>query len=855
MALQHLSSDTNATVEQGDTVLVGDRVYGYGGPDANLDLSEQDYGDIDVWFQITALQQDYGDTSLWQRVDLELSAAQVRAYIVDSSIDSGGALTITASDAATIDAIVIAASAAISAGVVGASLSGAGVGVTNRISTEVQAFIDGDGPTGITASSVKISATDSSGINAIAGAGAIAAGFGAVGAALSIAVTIATNEVANDVAAFVANADQGVETTGGPLTISATSLGRPAFDPSGCSCLTGFTAEQLDDAATTDNDDPETTDDDAGTPNVDESDEAEVDRIGDAALRAALADAFTAAGLSLATFSTVSSAWKYTSEDKTLDSDGNVVRDTVDLVTGDLVRVARGYDEAKGVGGQIYRYKGSDAARDLSVQDYLDTDVWQLFIELPRISTLVEGSQWVLVAPDGAAFILTYDQATSQIKVSKSSINAVAAAVSVALGIGFVGIAISGAGAVAQNVVLSKTVAYITDSRIVTRHDNVTPGPDAPRGDVILVANSSSVITATIFSVALAVGGGAVGAGLSVGVAMSRNYIGWRLDGSSEPAEVRAFVRNSTITAAGDLTLRATDRAKISALVFAAAAAVAGGAYAGLAGAGSGVVADNRIKTLVFATIEGGPEVTTGRITATNIELEASDTSVITAFAGAIAGGGVRRRSDRRVDRCVDQLERDLERGRGLGLERAHGAPLGRRFDLADRQLADVHQRHHRGGGGGHLGWGVRRLVERRRSERHEHHSLADPGFRARQRPDEFGRRRRRRDQQRLDSRHRRRVLGVDRDRRGGPRRLHRCVARAQPDRLESVCVRLQLGRDSQRSRQRHARQGCYGQSCGAHLPVRRWRESGAHRPPNPELPRVRCGSWPTRPTTSRTTN
>src|SRR4029079_188826 len=132
---------------------------------------------------------------LWQRVDLVSYPAQVRAYVSDSSIDAAGALSITAQDQATIDAIVIAAAPALSAGVGGASLSGAGAAAINRIQTQVQAFIDGDGPVGIKAPSGLITATDSSGINAVAGAASVAAGFGVVGAAVSIAVTVAFNEV------------------------------------------------------------------------------------------------------------------------------------------------------------------------------------------------------------------------------------------------------------------------------------------------------------------------------------------------------------------------------------------------------------------------------------------------------------------------------------------------------------------------------------------------------------------------------------------------------------------------------------------------------------------------------------
>ena len=56
---------------------------------------------------------------------------------------------------------------------------------------------------------------------------------------------------------------------------------------------------------------------------------------------------------------------------------------------------------------------------------------------------------WVLVAPDGTTYIITKDPATGTSTVSHSTINVIVAAASVAVGGGLVGIAISGAGAVA----------------------------------------------------------------------------------------------------------------------------------------------------------------------------------------------------------------------------------------------------------------------------------------------------------------------------------------------------------------------------------------------------------------------
>ena len=290
-----LSTAATSTVTQGKRVKVvaTGEVYEYLGSVTlvNSNLAAQDYSDVKKWRRITALDQDYGDTSLWKRVDLTSASAQVRAYVSDSSIDAAGALTIMATESATIDAIVVAASVAISGGVVGASLSGAGAAATNRIATEVQAFIDGDGASGIKATNITMSATDGSGINAVVGAASVAAGFGVVGAALSIAVSIAWNEVRNDVRAYIANANPGVTTTSGPVSITATTQGRFVFT------LGGFTPTQLDDAATAASDDPATA----------LTDEAADDSTGDAAILASLAAAFGTAGQPLSVVSTVAS--------------------------------------------------------------------------------------------------------------------------------------------------------------------------------------------------------------------------------------------------------------------------------------------------------------------------------------------------------------------------------------------------------------------------------------------------------------------------------------------------------------------------------------------------------------------
>ena len=146
------------------------------------------------------------------------------AYILSSSVDATGALTLDAHSHQTIDANVFAGSVALSGGFVGVSLSGAGAESENRIATLVQAYIEGDKDSrGIGAGSVGLLADDTSVIHAFTGAVSVAAAFGVVGVSASIGVGIAFNEIDNEVDAYITgvaidHTDLGVVTTTGVAT-------------------------------------------------------------------------------------------------------------------------------------------------------------------------------------------------------------------------------------------------------------------------------------------------------------------------------------------------------------------------------------------------------------------------------------------------------------------------------------------------------------------------------------------------------------------------------------------------------------------------------------------------------------
>jgi hypothetical protein len=199
--------------------------YRFLGAADTLDLAFEDYANAERWelASIDLRTQDYSDRRLWEQVNLSKTASQIQAYSQNSSIHSGGDLSADAVSDQTIDALVFAGAAAIAGGgKVGVGVSGAGVYTENNIQAFVKAYIDGDGSTGVSADSVSLNATDDSTITASAIAASLAAGLGGTaGIAVSIGISLATNEINNDVAAYIANADQGVDTTVGGITINA----------------------------------------------------------------------------------------------------------------------------------------------------------------------------------------------------------------------------------------------------------------------------------------------------------------------------------------------------------------------------------------------------------------------------------------------------------------------------------------------------------------------------------------------------------------------------------------------------------------------------------------------------------
>ena len=187
-------------------------VYEYIGPDGadRLKLKAgQSVGD-----------KDLRNTDLWRQINLDPQATSVTAKVTDTSIDAHGTLSVTATSNQTVDSRVLAGSVAVGAGMVGVGISGAGVSTQNKINTNVEASITGDGD-GITVGAVDIDATDNSTITASAGAASIAAGFGVVGVSVSLGVAIANNTIDNTIQAFITGANDGINAVKGNIDVHA----------------------------------------------------------------------------------------------------------------------------------------------------------------------------------------------------------------------------------------------------------------------------------------------------------------------------------------------------------------------------------------------------------------------------------------------------------------------------------------------------------------------------------------------------------------------------------------------------------------------------------------------------------
>src|SRR6185503_9214057 len=107
--------------------------------------------------------------------------------------------------------------------------------------------------------------------------------------------------------------------------------------------------------------------------------------------------------------------------------------------------------------------------------------------------------------------------------------------------------------------------------------------------------------------------------GQAVGVTLAFNTIGWAPSnllfqslnaligtdiGTQTPAQVQAYIKNSSVNAAGDISLSAKSDAQLNATVTNAASSAASGLYGASGSATSGVLASNMVSSTAKAYID-----------------------------------------------------------------------------------------------------------------------------------------------------------------------------------------------------------------------------------------------------------
>jgi hypothetical protein len=570
---------SGATASKGDLVYAPSTggIYEYNGSSSiSVDQTDSVFEDgTGDWIYRGANEIDFSDRLNWTQVldESRALAADVQAYVKDSDVVATGVMTLDANGNETIKSLAITGTAAIGGGgTTGVGVSVAGVYTENRVRTFVKAFIDGSGDDGITAESLAITAYDTASIRSDAGAASIAGGFGGTtGVGVSIGLAVAINEVANEVEAFISNGGK-VETASGDITLDAQVL-PGGIDPEDYDTSDGQTSLSIGDRVRV------LTGHDHG---------GKEERIYE--YRGAVADYDISDGADFDGDGTDGGSSEEREDDSVLLHTGNTVDNgtTVYRYLGDQDSLYLGAGGTNFADASLWEVVDLDS-RNLALEDYSDSKLWEL---------------------------------------ADATIGARAGAASIGLSFGgTTGVAVSGAGAIALNKVLTQTNAYIAGSEVISA------------GNIDLDAQADSTITALVAAASVAVGGGGTtGVGASIGISYAQNHIGWD-DGVATPAEVRAFISESKITG-NDLTLDANNLALIDTVVLAGSVAVGAGGTAGVGVSGAGVISLNKIATDVQTFIDGDDDDPStldvnGGVLVNDISLVAVDNAQIDAVAGA----------------------------------------------------------------------------------------------------------------------------------------------------------------------------------------------------------------------------
>ncbi len=529
----------------------------------------------------------------------EADAAQSKAYIMDSSVTAVDDLQVKAISNQTIDASVLSGSVAIAGGAVAVGATAAGASAYNYIGMIVKAYLHG--VVNLSADSITILAKDTSSINALAGSASLAFTIGGVSVAISVGAGTAVNVISTVVEAYIEDTNSNVtysSSQGNKYLSNGTRIYvEKNYAPVDFSVIYASQPESV--------------------------------KYGDNVL---LSDDYAVPDYTYVNGVSQSVALEY----------GDYVKASTDLVykyigsgyksTGlniDLKDViftdSTKWVKVSGQAGRIYKYLGTDGSINIARQDYDNSSIW-------RIIGGIEGNVYAYLGADASVNLSFQDYQNSSLwrdvsigditieAVESATITAKAMAASAAAAIGGVGIGFSGAGADVKNVILTDTSAHINNSTI---HQS---------GSLNIHANNDAVIHAEVLSASAALGGGVLSGAVSIGSSTAKNYVGYKLDDTSNPLIVKAYITNSNLYIGGNVDITAEMEASITATVGVASASAAAGLIAGaISGAGADV--QNKIASNVFAYISHS----TGGILKTDgsISILAQDTSTINASAVA----------------------------------------------------------------------------------------------------------------------------------------------------------------------------------------------------------------------------
>ncbi len=467
-------------------------------------------------------------------------ADTVQAYISTSSAvttENSGAVDVTATESSTITAN--AGGVGIGAAIGGAGGVGVSLGVaaaTDDIENQVEAYVDNSTVTA--AGAVKLSANETATIKTLTIGGSVGVGTGGfVGAGVAVAGSDSVNNIQNVVSARITGGST-VHANGGGLTIGAT-------DNSSITATSGGFAVGL--------------------------------------AAAGLEGGAAAVGFAVASNTIENTVTAYT-DNATVNAAGDLSVSASETAT--IVALSIGGAVAVGFGG----YLGAAAAgAGGNSTNTLRNKVKAYLADRSKATTTASGNV-NLTAIDSASTTAT----------------TVAASVSVA--IGTIAASVSVGAAIAVNDIADTVLAY-ADSSNITSAGNITVG-----------ASATSTVEAKSSAASLSIAAGLSGA-FAGGGANSTNTV----DNTVQAYIAGAASNNkSTITATGNIALSATETCNINSFIGAFAAA------SGLIGASIGVsVADNTVTSTITAYVDNASVTANG---SGNITIGAGANDTVTTF-------------------------------------------------------------------------------------------------------------------------------------------------------------------------------------------------------------------------------